>query len=66
VAQEQEELNSELQHEIESLTSQFDTELMKFTTVQLSPRTADTSIEQVTLLWLPYADTGEGRLVRAF
>jgi hypothetical protein len=66
VVQEQEELNAELQHEIEAMSAQFDTDLMKFTAVQLSPRKADTSIEQVTLLWLPYADTGEGRLVRAF
>ena len=61
-----EELKSEVEHEAAQITAQLDTDLMKFGTLELAPRKADSAIDRIALLWLPYAEDAGGLITRAF
>ncbi len=62
----QEELNAAIEAEMQQITDQLDTELMKFDSLEMTPRKTDTAIDRVALLWLPYARDAAGNLQRAF
>jgi hypothetical protein len=64
--QEREELNTTVETEVQQIADSLDTDLMKFGSMELSPRKTDTAIDRITLLWLPYADDGVGNIQRAF
>ena len=64
--QEREELNTTVETEVQQIADSLDTDLMKFGSMELSPRKTDTAIDRIALLWLPYADDGVGNIQRAF
>lgn len=64
--QEREELNTTVETEVQQIADSLDTDLMKFGSMELSPRKTDTAIDRIALLWLPYADDGVGNIARAF
>jgi hypothetical protein len=61
-----EELNATVEAEANEIIHQFDTDVMKFDKLEITPRKTDTAIDQVALLWLPYVDDGAGNIHRAF
>ena len=63
---EREELNATVEAEISEIQHQFDTDVMKFDSLEITPRKTDTAIDRVALLWLPYMDDGTGTIHRAF
>ncbi len=64
--QEREELNTTVETEVQQIADSLDTDLMKFGSMELSPRKTDTAVDRIALLWLPYADDGAGNIQRAF
>lgn len=64
--QEREELNTTVETEVQHIADSLDTDLMKFGSMELSPRKTDTAVDRIALLWLPYADDGVGNIQRAF
>ena len=64
--QEREELNTTVEAEVQQISDQLDTDLMKFESMEISPRKTDTAVDRVALLWLPYSDDGAGNISRAF
>ena len=64
--QEREELNTTVETEVQQIADSLDTDLMKFGSMELSPRKTDTAVDRIALLWLPYADDGAGNIARAF
>jgi hypothetical protein len=63
---EREELNATVEREANEIIHQFDTDVMKFDSLEITPRKTDTAIDRVALLWLPYMDDGAGNIHRAF
>lgn len=63
---ERDDLNAAVELEAGEITSQYDTETMRFNSVEITPRKADTVIERIALLWLPYMEGSNGTLHRAF
>ena len=61
-----EELHATVEGEASEIIHQFDTDVMKFDHLEISPRKTDTAIDRVALLWLPYVDDGAGNIHRAF
>ena len=61
-----EELNTTVEAEVQQIADQLDTDLMKFDSMEISPRKTDTAVDRIALLWLPYDDSGEGEIRRAF
>ncbi len=64
--QERDELNATVEAEANEIVHQFDTDVMKFDSLEITPRKADTAVDRVALLWLPYVDDGAGNIHRAF
>ena len=64
--QEREGLNTTVETEVQQIADEHDTDLMKFGSMELSPRKSDTAVDRIALLWLPYADDGVGNMQRAF
>mgnify|MGYP003467198920 FL=1 len=64
--QEREELNTVVEAEVQQISDQLDTDLMKFSALEISPRKTDTAVDRIALLWLPYSDDGGGDIKRAF
>jgi hypothetical protein len=64
--QEREELNSTVETEVRQTSDQLDTDLMKFDSMEISPRKTDTAIDRIALLWLPFSEDGAGGIQRAF
>lgn len=64
--QEREELNTTVETEVQQIADQLDMDVMKFGSMELSPRKTDTSVDRIALLWLPYVDDGVGSIARAF
>ena len=64
--QEREELNTTVETEVQQIADSLDTDLMKFGSMEVSPRKTDTAVDRIALLWLPYADDGVGNIQRAF
>jgi hypothetical protein len=64
--QERDELNTTVEAEVQQISDQLDTDLMKFSSLEISPRKSDTAVDRIALLWLPYSDEGEGDIKRAF
>jgi len=64
--EERDALNSTVESEANEIVSQFDTEVMKFDSLEITPRKTDTAVDRVALLWLPYVDDGAGNIHRAF
>ncbi len=64
--QEREELNSTVESEVQQISDQLDTDLMKFDSMEISPRKTDTAVDRIALLWLPYSEDGAGSIQRAF
>ena len=60
------ELNTTIEAEVQQIADQLDTDLMKFDSREISPRKTDTAIDRIALLWLPYDDSGQGEIQRAF
>ena len=63
---EREELNTTVEAEVQQIADQLDTDLMKFDSMEISLRKTDTAVDRIALLWLPYADNGQGEIQRAF
>lgn len=63
---EREELSATVEAEVNEITHQLDTDVMKFSRLEITPRKTDTVIDLVALLWLPYVDNGDGTIHRAF
>lgn len=63
---EREELNSTVESEVQQIADHLDTDLMKFDSLEISPRKTDTAVDRIALLWLPYSDNGLGDIQRAF
>ena len=63
---EREELHTTVEAEVQQIADQLDTDLMKFDSMEISPRKTDTAIDRIALLWLPYTDDGIGNIQRAF
>ena len=61
-----EELNTTVEAEVQQIADQLDTDLMKFDSMEISPRKTDTAVDRIALLWLPYDDSGQGEIQRAF
>jgi vacuolar-type H+-ATPase subunit I/STV1 len=61
-----EELNTTVEAEVQQIADQLDTDLMKFDSMEISPRKTDTAIDRIALLWLPYDDSGQGEIQREF
>jgi hypothetical protein len=66
LVQEQQELESLVNVESRQIADQFDPAVMPLTTLEITPRKADTIVDQVALLWLPWIETDSGNLERAF
>ena len=66
LVQEQQELESEVNVESRQIADQFDPAVMPLTTLEITPRKADTIVDQVALLWLPWIETDSGTMERAF
>ena len=64
--QEREDLNATVETEANEIVHQFDTDVMKFDSLEIAPRKTDTAVDRVALLWLPYVDDGAGNMHRAF
>ncbi len=64
--QDREELNATVEGEANEIVHQFDTDVMKFDSLEITPRKTDTAVERIALLWLPYVDDGAGNMHRAF
>jgi hypothetical protein len=64
--QEREALNATVEGEANEIVHQFDTDVMKFDSLEISPRKTDTAVDRIALLWLPYVDDGAGNMHRAF
>lgn len=64
--QDREELTATVEAEAGEIVSQFDTDVMKFQSLEITPRKTDTVVDRVALLWLPYVDDGAGSIHRAF
>ena len=64
--QEREELNTTVETEVQQIADQLDTDLMKFDSMEISPRKTDTAVDRIALLWLPYSEDGAGSIQRAF
>jgi len=64
--QEREEFNTTVETEVQQIADSLDTDLMKFGSMEVSPRKTDTAVDRIALLWLPYADDGVGNIQRAF
>ena len=64
--QSREELNTTVEAEVQQIADQLDTDLMKFDSMEISPRKTDTAVDRIALLWLPYDDSGQGEIQRAF
>jgi len=60
------ELNTTIEAEVQQIADQLDTDLMKFDSREISPRKTDTAVDRIALLWLPYDDSGQGEIQRAF
>jgi hypothetical protein len=66
LVQEQQELESLVNVESRQITDQFDPAVMPLTALEITPRKADTIVDQVALLWLPWIETDSGTMERAF
>ena len=64
--QDREALNATVEGEANEIVNQFDTDVMKFDSLEMSPRKTDTAVDRIALLWLPYVDDGAGNMHRAF
>lgn len=64
--QEREALNATVEGEANEIVHQFDTDVMKFDSLEISPRKTDTAVDRIALLWLPFVDDGAGNMHRAF
>jgi hypothetical protein len=64
--QDREALNATVEGEANEIVHQFDTDVMKFDSLEISPRKTDTAVDRIALLWLPYVDDGAGNMHRAF
>ena len=64
--QEREELNTTVEAEVQQIADHLDTDLMKFASMEVSPRKTDSAVDRIALLWLPYTDDGAGNIGRAF
>ena len=64
--QEREALNATVEGDANEIVHQFDTDVMKFDSLEISPRKTDTAVDRIALLWLPYVDDGAGNMHRAF
>ena len=64
--QEQQELEALIEAESAQIAEQYDPERLPLTTVEITPRKADTLIDQIVLLWLPWIETSTGAIERAF
>ncbi len=64
--QEQRELETLIEEESARIAEQYDPDHLPLTTLEITPRKADTLIDQVVLLWLPWTETSTGAIERAF
>lgn len=64
--QEREEFGATVESEVQQISDQLDTDLMKFESIEISPRKADTAVDRIALLWLPYSEDDTGSIQRAF
>ena len=64
--QEQRELETLIEEESARIAEQYDPDQLPLTTLEITPRKADTLIDQVVLLWLPWTETSTGAIERAF
>ena len=64
--QDREALNATVEGEANEIVHQFDTDVMKFDSLEISPRKTDTAVDRIALLGLPYVDDGAGNMHRAF
>ena len=55
-------LNAELEKEIEALDTGFDAQAEELDEVTVRPKTTDVHVALFGLAWLPYRDSGDGRL----
>ena len=63
---EREELNATVETEANEIVHQFDTDVMKFDSLEVTPRKTDTAVDRVALLWLPFVEDAAGNIHRAF
>jgi hypothetical protein len=60
-------LDAEVEDEVQIIQDQFDPDrLLEINNEEIKPRKSDLSIDQVTLVWLPYAVDDNGQPARAF
>lgn len=59
-------LEKKLEQELDTIKSQFSEDRVKFETKAISPRKSDLTVNEVSLAWLPFAETAGGGLAPAF
>jgi hypothetical protein len=55
-------LNAELETEVDALEDAYDAQAEELTEIEVKAKAADISVPLIGLLWMPYSDTGDGRL----
>lgn len=61
-----EKLGVALQSEIDALDDAFDAQAEELSEVQVKAKTTDVHVPLVGLVWMPYKDSGDGRLEAAW
>lgn len=61
-----EKLNAELEKEIDALEGSFDAQAEDLKEIQVKAKTTDVHVPVVGLVWMPYRDSGDGRLEAAW
>ncbi len=59
-------LEKKLEQELDTIKSQYSEDRVKFETKAISPRKSDLTVNEVSLAWLPFAETAGGGLAPAF
>ncbi len=59
-------LNEQLAAEVKELESSYDSQSEELTEIQIRPKSTDIHVPLIGLVWMPYRDTGDGRLTGAW
>ena len=59
-------LNAKLATEIESLETAYDAQAEELTEIRVRPKATDIHVSLIGLVWMPYRDSGDGRLAAAW
>jgi chromosome segregation ATPase len=61
-----EKLNAELEKEVDALEDSFDAQSEELKEIHVKAKATDVHVPVVGLIWMPYRDSGDGRLEAAW